>query len=243
MKVWTKVVYQWDGERYVEVGAEGYDYDGPVALCKGDKVANQQRQEELNMQKAAIARQNAQQDYVKDLTTPYTTGSGVGYDPALFSAAVTNFLSQNTMAYGGAGNAIKNALLARGGGGGNAPIGGDYIRGIMGLESAKANSQAQGLNNLNLQNLQTALNNRWNAMSILNGQPAQLDTQIGSTANAASSALNSYVTAANSGFLSNLTSAFGGALGKGLGAITTGGISGGLNKVSGTNWFGNGQRG
>lgn len=43
MKVWTKVVYQWDdaaGEYVIdETASESHDYEGPVALCKKDMAA------------------------------------------------------------------------------------------------------------------------------------------------------------------------------------------------------------
>ena len=38
MKRWinTKVVLEWDGEQYVETYAEGYNYEGDMALCAFD---------------------------------------------------------------------------------------------------------------------------------------------------------------------------------------------------------------
>jgi len=35
MKRWinTKVTFEWDGEQYVETSAEGYNYEGEMALC------------------------------------------------------------------------------------------------------------------------------------------------------------------------------------------------------------------
>lgn len=205
-----------------------------ISGAKGSDVANQQRQEELDMQKAAIARQNAQQDYVKSLTNQYVTGAGQGFDPQLLAMLQTNFMNTNDAAFNSAGNGVRSALLARGVGGGNLPVSGTTVQGLLGLSSARANSQAQGLQNIGLQNLQTALNNRWNALNILNGQPAQLDTQIGSSANAASSALNSYIQAKNTGFASAFANSLGGTLGKGLGTLATGGISGGLGMLPGT---------
>lgn len=243
MRVYTKAVSKWDEvlNRYVtdEELSVWTEYEGEVELAKGSNVANQQRQEELNMQKAAIARQNAQQDYVKSLVQQFVTGAGQGYDPAMLEALKTQFMNTNDQAYQSAAGSLRSALLARGAGGGNLPVSGDTVRGFLGLNSARANSQAGGLQQIGLQDLQTALNNRWNAMSILNGQPAQLNTQIGSSANAASSALQSYIQAKNSGFLSNLGSSFGGALGKGLGVMAIGGLSGmgtGNNNNNGGWW-------
>lgn len=238
MRVYTKAVSKWDDElgRYVtdEQASVWFEYEGEVEQCKGGDVANQQRQEELNMQKAAIARQNQQQDYVKGLVKQFVEGQGQGFDPAQLALLQTQFLNSNDAAYNSASKSLSSALLARGAGGGNLPVSGDTVRGYLGLRSARAGSQAQGMQNIGLQDLQTAINNRWNALSILNGQPAQLNTQIGSSAEAATGALKAYVEAQNSGFLSS----FGQALGSGIGKMAVGGLSGGLNSLTGTNWFG-----
>ena len=33
MKIYTKLEYVWDGEKYALVHEEGFDYSGPLALC------------------------------------------------------------------------------------------------------------------------------------------------------------------------------------------------------------------
>ena len=39
--IWTKGVWQWLRDRYVLVEREGYDYDGPMALCMDDPTMRQ----------------------------------------------------------------------------------------------------------------------------------------------------------------------------------------------------------
>lgn len=216
---------------------ERYIFDYPyVSGGKGSDTANKQRQQELDLQKAAITRQNSQQDKVASQVSPFLGGKQ-GFDPMQLALLQSQFMNTNDQAFNSAGNSVRSSLLARGAGGGNLPASGDTVRGLLGLESARANSQTSGLQNIGLQNLSQALNNRWNAINVLNGQPAQLDTQVGSTANAASSALSSYITAANQGFGNAFTTALGGSLGKGIGSAATGGLGGGLNAASGTKWF------
>lgn len=208
-------------------------FDYPfVSGGKGSDTANQQRQQELNMQQQAFDAQQAQLRMLNSALSPALSGTQ-GYDPAMLAALQTQFLNQNDQAYNGAGSNLRSALLARGAGGGNLPASGDFIRGTLGLESAKANTQAQGLNTIGLQNLQQALSNKWNAANVLSGNAATQGGTIGSTGSAASSALNSYIQAANSGFGNAFTTALGGSLGKGLGAAATGGISGGLGMLPG----------
>jgi hypothetical protein len=39
MRIHTRLTYQWVGDRYILIDEEGYDYDGPIAECKGASAA------------------------------------------------------------------------------------------------------------------------------------------------------------------------------------------------------------
>ena len=45
MRINTKAVFQWDGEKYIEVYNEGYEYDGPLALSWDDRDDDRDRDE------------------------------------------------------------------------------------------------------------------------------------------------------------------------------------------------------
>ena len=220
---WTLVV-----ERYL---AEGRTVSGG----KGGEAAQTQMNAAEARNKQAFDAQQRQLAQLNSAFSKYTT-QNIGYDPQQLAAMQSQIQNQNTTQYNSAGQAVRNALLARGGAGGGQPVGGDYVRGISGLMGAQAADLSQNLNNLRIQNAQQALTNRFNAGSLLSGNAATLTGTQGVQAGQASSALNDYIKAKNSGFLSSFAQGFGGALGGGLGAGVTGGIGTAASKVGSGNW-------
>lgn len=220
---WTDII-----DRYI---AEGRTVSGG----KGADVANQQRQQELNMQTQAFNTQQQQLSQLKQAFSPYLNGTQ-GFDPAMLSSMTSQFLNNNNQSFNDAGAQVRSALAARGAGSGQLPVGGDYVRGIAGLQGAKASSQSQGLLGINVQNAMQALNNQFNAGNILSGNAATLTGTQGVAGSGASSALGSYIQAANTGFGSSFANAFGGALGAGLGAGVTGGAGTAASKVGSGNF-------
>jgi hypothetical protein len=192
------------------------DWPDGVSGGKGDGTAKDQLKLENKRTDAAIARQNSQQDTVLEAIKKYLTGD-VGFSPEALSSMTSDFLGQNDTAFGSASEAIKSALLRRGEGGGDMPVGGQFTSGIAGLESAKAGSQSAGLNQIRIQNFLQAIQNRWNAANVATGNAAQSGSSIGAFTSGASNALSNYVAAANTGFGNAFTTSLGGALGKTLG--------------------------
>lgn len=224
-RVWTEIVLSMaTGEVLRE---SFFEYSGPVALCKdhGQDVANQQRQQELNMQTQAFNKQMAQLDKLNSDFGKYTQGAGQGYDPAQLAAMRSQALDQNALAYNGAGAGVRSALAARGSAGGDAPVGGDYTRGIASLEGAAASDRASTLTNIDLSNLQQALTNKFNAGSILSGNAATLNGTQGVAGQGASSALGQYVAAKSiPGFGEQFSGALAKGLGSGVASFATGGF-------------------
>lgn len=194
-----------------------YEHDGPVAQAKGQDTAKAQLDLQNQLTKQQMDQQKAIRDQILQVTGKYTTGAGEGYDPAGFAAMISQFMNQNSQNFNQAGGVVRSALAARGAGGGDMPVGGDFTRGIATLEGAKASSQAQGILGLNVQNEIQRLNNKFNALGLQSGQGAQLGQNIGTFNQGANSSLNSYVTAANS---SPLMDMIGKVAGAGLGAFT-----------------------
>jgi len=191
-------------------GGEGYDpYDVQMKVASD---ADQQRKDELNMQKQAFATQQQQLAMLNKSFSPYLAGK-TGFDPQLLASMRSQFLNQNAATFNQAGSAVKSALAARGEGTGGAPVGGTYGSGISNLMAAKAGSQAGGLMNINMQNAQQALQNQFNAGNILSGNAATQTGTQGVAGSAASSALQSYVTASANSFGGSLMSSLGKSLG------------------------------
>jgi hypothetical protein len=169
------------------------------------------------MQQQAYNDQKQRLAQLQGAFQPYTQGAGVGFDPAALAAMQSQILNTNAGTFNSAGNQVRSALLSRGSGGGNLPVGGDYVRGISGLMGAQASDLSSNLNSLRIQNAQQALTNRFNAGSLLSGNAATLTGTQQVAGAGASNALSDYIKASNSGFLSSLATGFGGALGNTLG--------------------------
>jgi hypothetical protein len=209
--------------------------DCGVAGGKTSGDANRQRKDELNMQKQAFQTQMDMLNQQRQAFNKYQQGN-VGFDPMQLALMRSQALSGNAGAFNSAGQQVRSALAARGSGGGQLPVGGDYTRGIAGLMGAKAANESQFMSNINLQNAQQALANKFNAGNLLSGSAASLTGTQGVAGSGASSALGSQVQAANSGFLHTFGNAFAGALGAGLGGGITGGIGTAASKVGSGNY-------
>lgn len=172
-----------------------------------------------------LAQQKAIRDQIMSATSQYTTGAGQGYDPSQFAAMMSQFLNSNSASYNQAGSAVTSALAARGAGNGQLPVGGDYTQGLEALQGAKANSQSQGILSGNISNLQQAMTNKFNSLSLQSGQAAQLGSNVATFNNGANNALGDYVKASNSGFTTALDQGLGSSLGKAFGSGISGGIS------------------
>lgn len=226
---WTETI-----ERYI---AEGRTVSGG----KGADQANSQRQTELGMQQTAFNTQQSQLAALNKAFSPYTTGSGQGFSPSQMSQMTSQFLNSNNQTFNQAGQQVRSALGARGEGTGQNPVGGLYGGNIASLLGAKAGSQSQGILGLNVQNAMQALTNKFNAGNILSGNAATLTGTQGVAGSAASSALSSYINAANGGFLGALGQGLGKGLGQGFGSGIGAGLSGGVGNALSS--VGNGNMG
>lgn len=221
---WSRTV-----DRYI---AEGRTVSG----AKHDtekKQADEDRQRNIKMQDKAF---NAQMDTLQNLKTglmKYVTGNE-GFDPAMLAALKTRFLSTNAKDFSSARSNVKGALAAMGGAGGDSPVGGDTARALSGLYGAEASSLSSGLTGINLQNLQQALTNKFNAGSILSGNAATLSSPVstfGAGINAAGERRTQLGLAPTFG--SSFFNSLGTTLGTGIGKMAGGGISKGLGSIFG----------
>lgn len=217
----------WGGDGYPEYLVE----------MKGAGKADEQRKAELAMQTKAFDQQQKDLADLKTATSKYTTGAGVGFDPTQLAAMNSGVLGQNAAGLNSASKSVMSALRSRNPGG--QPSGGDTTRGLESLYASGASDLAGGLNSVRLANAQQSLANRFNALNLQSGNAATLTGTQGVAGAGASSALNSYITAANSGLAQSFVGALGSGIGAGLGAGATGGIGKALSGFGGSGAYGN----
>lgn len=212
------------------------DWPEGVSGGKGEGTSKQQLAQQNALQQKAFDLMQQQQQKVSDAVSGYLSGNQ-GFDPQQLALLKSQFLNSNAAQYQQAGKNVRTALLRSGSADSSVPAGGDYVRGISGLEGAMASNASSGLANIDLQNLQQALNNKFNAASLINGQAAQLTSPISTFGAGANDALNQYVQASNSGFGAMLSKGLGAGLGMGIGSGLTGGFG---NLLSSFGKFGSG---
>lgn len=231
MKVTTKISWDWDGNVVEE---NSYDYFGPIAECKGDSGTNTQQQQlnlQNTLQQQQLAQQNQYLSQVSGALAPYLSGKGQGFTPAQLAAMNSQAIDTNATQYNGAGNQVRQALLARGENG-QTPLSGTGVAGISGLLSAKAGDLANALRTNTLNDAQQNLSNRFNAASVLSGNANTLAGNVGTFGSGASSALGALtqkqISDQQNSFLATLARGFGGGLGAGLGGGVSSGLTGGI---------------
>ena len=189
----------------------------------GSGTSKDQLKQQNALQQQAFDMMKQAQGKVSGAVGQYLSGN-VGFDPQQLALLKSQFLNSTAKNYQTAGANVRSALLRSGSMGSSTPMGGDAVRGIAGLEGGLADTSSSGLANIDLQNLAQALNNKFNAASLINGQAAQLASPIATFGSGANNALDQYVQAQKSTFGNQLFSGFGASLGQGLGAFATGGL-------------------
>lgn len=214
----------WDIETGTVLEEDSFDWCGLIERCKGDGTAKDQ----LALNNKLVADQLAQQKAIRDKLTgaldKYLNGD-IGYGDEAVARMTSEFLNQNSQKFNQAGSSVMASLRARGAAGGETPAGGDFTRGLEALQSARAQSESQGVAGIKISDLQQALANKFNAASVEAGQAAQIGSNISTFSGAASNSLDQYVKAANTGFGNAFTTTLGTTLGKTAGAFATGGLT------------------
>ena len=223
MRVHTRLEYCWDGwDGYILIREEGFDYDGPVAECKGDPEAQaaEKSQVEFNQTMQTIAQtQFAKQQSTLDFMTSKLQpmiNNPTGMSDAALAAARTSATDQNAAAYQNAQKTLQGNQALKSGdlpSGVNAQLSGALL-------SEKAASDAASQNQITMQNEQLKQSNYWNSMNALNGVSA-LNNPAAMAGNATSGAgavanLSNAVTASSGPTIGSI---LGGVAGAGLGAF------------------------
>lgn len=211
-------------DRYLAEGrtVSGGKYDD------SKKAADKQLATNTANSSAALASQEKFNTPVYKALIKYLSGNGEGMTPEEMSLLNSQFLNQNTQQFNSAGSNVRSALLSRGVGGGDQPIGGNYVRGISNLEGLKGATTAAGLRDIQLENIKQRLANKFNAAGIFQGTGAGYGNQAVSFSGLANQNVSQIHDAFRPGFAETLGSSFAKGFGTSVGAGIGGGLTGGL---------------
>jgi hypothetical protein len=240
-RIHTRVEYQWDGEKYVVVREEGFEYFGPLALCGGgpSQATQEQQQEDLSATQSQINFDNTLQtlftqqyqnqtnvlNYLQNTLKPIIANSeaGNGMSQEAENAMRTSATDQLSSQYQSAQQAL-NATEAGQMGGNNVLPSGTEGQLDESLLNSEAQNKAATQNQITEYNQSLATSNLWNAINGLNGVSAQINplgyassatggtSAVASASGAQASLQNSITNANNSGFMGSLMNGLGGNL-------------------------------
>lgn len=231
MQIFTKIVMQWDGHKYVTTESESFDYCGPVELCCGATAAqNNLANEQSSFFGNAV--DQAQQIFGKDSTVfnslmktfaptvaagPSQQGFSAGEKSNLDSQAIT----QSGQAYKNAKAATGNAEAAQGGGMAVLP-GGAKVGADANLAISSANNTANELGQINQadydqgnKNYNEAVSGMAGASNVFNSATGASEGATGAGSAAASTA--NQVSQENQSWVQSVTGALGGIAGAAAG--------------------------
>jgi hypothetical protein len=246
MKIFTQIIYRWNGTRYVIDSSKSFDYAGPIALMCGptgaqNAIQGQQSQfsQQLTQQAGTIF--GSSSNVFNDLVGSFAPTVAAGPSQNGFSAQEKSGL--DSQAITDTGNAYKNAKAAVGdaasavGGGNTGDVTGGSTTGAdLSVANAAAAQTSDELGQINLadeqqgqQNYDNAASGLLNSTSVFNpstdasGAATKQQSATADTANQIATQDNSWMQAVS------------GALGAVGGAVATGGMK---NLGSGVGFFG-----
>ena len=188
MKIYNKITFEWKDGEYVKTAEESYDYDGPVAQCKGGGGGGDQRYENLDKLYGIQADQAAGLwDIAKDTVFPAYTellGEAKGYG----SQANQNFAADTAGRDADAATAsaqlnITDNLASMGVNPGDAR----YANALRGIQIQGAGQKAAGMTGAREKQRNVGFARLQDATSLGMGTPTQA-TQAASAASQSASA-------------------------------------------------------
>lgn len=176
-------------------------------LKAANAAAAQAQQQQAQVAQQQLAQQQAQLQKYNDFVTQLTANGG--YSPGVAQALNSQAINQVPQQFAQSAQNLKTALMTRGGGGGDQPTGGEFMRQFGGLESAQNALKANLLQNVTI----GGQNNISNAMQGTLGIGAQYGQNVGSFNYGSNQALGTQASSAN-----NISKAQNGLLGSLIGA-------------------------
>ena len=242
MFITTKAVYQMTAAGYILVHQEGFDYEGPVSLCKGDSTAQATEQAQAaftqTLQSAFSTQFATQQNTLNFLNNSLQKqiNNPQGYNAQTLAAMRTSATDQIAQQAQDAQRANQNTEDVRGGA--NLPSGvNEQINASEQTAAGEAEAGAQ--QNITMANANLQNSNYWNAVNGEEGVAAQENgTGTAGAANGAAgtvASLSQAVTAANGPSigqtLAGVATGIGGAALGAAGKAASGGATGGLSAL------------
>jgi hypothetical protein len=243
MFITTLALYQWDGTKYALISKEGFEYEGPVALCGGGPSQQTQEQQSLNIQQTQqtmqfdsqlmtlfnqqYANQQSQLNFLKGVLQPELTQSaaGNGFSKPALAAMRTGATDTISSSYQNAQRALNQT--ERSSSDVNIPSGVNAANDAA-LVNSEAQTKAGAQNQITIDNESQAQSNLWNAVNALNGvaaqnSPAALENgaieggnTVASLGSSQANLQNAITNANSSSFLGTFGKALGGGLGGGI---------------------------
>lgn len=240
MHIYTRLVFDIETGDIIE--AEGYNYDGPVALCCG---ASSQQTNTYNQQQQLSSQilQQGQQvfgdsskvfsDLVSSLAPIVAAGpSQEGFSQAEKSALNSQAITNAGVAYKNAKEATGNAIAAQGGGNDSGVSSGANAGIEAKLASSASQNTADQLNQINLndyatgrENYNNAVNDLTNSTNVYNAA-TNLDNSATGALNGQANTANE-IASQNNSWVQSVTGALGGIAG-----VATGGWMNNLGRSS-----------
>jgi hypothetical protein len=245
MKIYTRISFQWDGEKYARVEEESFEYNGPVAFCCGATSAQKQQasttssayQTAINNAQSVFGASSSVFQTLKNTFAPIVAAgpSQNGFSGQTLSNLNSSAITQTGQEAKNEKAAVGNAEATVGGGTSVLPSGGQVGSDLSIAENA-GNQTSSELSNIQLANEKQGNENYNNATKGLEAATGVYSPATGAT-EAATSSGNTAGNAANSVAQANQSTwqlaagALGGVAGAALGG---GGLSSLLSLGSNT---------
>jgi hypothetical protein len=219
MFIYTRIQYGYDSEgRLFIADFDGYEYEGEVALCKGDSTAKAAEQQQLNFNSQLMSifnqqfgQQTAVLNFLKGKLEPMLDNP-TGYDDKTLAAMRASASDSLSGSYDNAQKALQNRQFALGGR--DLPSGVNDQQMAM-LLQAEAQDKANAQNTVTLNDANLKQSNYWNAMNVLSGNVASQFNPLGyaGAVNSGSNAVAGLSQAVTQSQQSGLMGMLGGAVG------------------------------
>lgn len=243
MRIHKKLVFSMVRNRLVLLHEEGFDYDGPIAECKGDDTAKQSEQQQaafnqnlMNIFNQQLGKQNQMMDFIRGKLQPMIDNP-TGYSDDALAAMRTGATEGIANQYADAQRAVQSKMATRGGDAAELPSGvNDQI--LSSLAGGQASDTANAQNSITMANENLKQQNYWAAINGLTGQEAMVNPLgFAGAATSGSNAVAGLSQAVTSSEQSGWLNALAGGVGGGLTAWATGGFKNPFSKGSGGCWI------
>lgn len=178
MRIITRAVLDIETNQWLTV--ESYEYNGAIALCKGDSVAKEEEQQTATFDQSLMqifqsqyATQSSQLNFLSSQLEPAISEGGQGYTPQQLASMRTSATDTNSQEYQAAQQALQNQTSQASGGSKLTGVAGANVEADAALANQEAIQQSSSQNQITQANANLQQTNYWNSVNALNGVAAQ----------------------------------------------------------------------